>query len=66
MKVIATLPTSDDEFTVSEIGAASKQILKKAFSPSHTNQMLLALTEKGLIFRSRRGGYSPIADVCHG
>jgi hypothetical protein len=57
MKVIATLPSSDDEFTVQEIGIASKQILKAGFSASMTNQMLLTLIDKGLIYRSRRGGY---------
>jgi hypothetical protein len=57
MKVVATLPNSDDEFTVQEIVNASPDILKKGFSPSMTNQMLLALIERGLIYRSRRGGY---------
>lgn len=57
MKVIATLPSCDDEFTVQEIVVATKQLLKKAFSASLTNQMLLTLIEKGLIYRSRRGGY---------
>ncbi len=57
MKVIATLENSDDEFTVQEIGTAAKELLKKGFSASMTNQMLWALTEKGLVYRSRRGGY---------
>jgi hypothetical protein len=57
MKVIATLPNSDEEFSVQDIVMASKDWLKKSFSPSHTNQMLLALTEKGLTYRNRRGSY---------
>lgn len=57
MRVIATLPSSDSEFTVQEIVVASKQILKKGFSASHTNQMLSDLIEAGLIYKSRRGGY---------
>ena len=58
MKVIATLESGDDEFSVQEIVAASKDALKKGFSPSHTAQMLGALAEKGLVYRTRRGGYS--------
>jgi len=57
MKVIATLPSSDDEFTGQEIVAAARQILKKGFSAGLCNQMLLALIERGLIYRSRRVGY---------
>jgi hypothetical protein len=57
MKVIATLPNASDEFSVQDIVAASKQLLKKGFSSSHTHQMLSALTEKGLIYRNRRGSY---------
>ena len=57
LRVIATLPNSDDEFSGQEIVNASREILTKGFSPSMTNQMLLALIERGLIYRSRRGGY---------
>ena len=57
MKVIATLPNSDDEFTALDIVNASKTMLKKGFSPSMANQMLLALIERGLAYKSRRGGY---------
>lgn len=57
MKVVATLRNSDDEFTVQEIGAAAKNLLKRGFSASMTNQMLQALIDKGLIYKSRRGGY---------
>lgn len=57
MQVIASLENSEEEFSVNDIVAASKQILKKGFSPSHTAQILQALTEKGLVYKSRRGSY---------
>jgi hypothetical protein len=57
MRVIATLKTSNDEFTVQEIVNASHQILKKGFSASHANQMLNDLINAGLIYKSRRAGY---------
>lgn len=58
MKVISTLPNAEEEFTVQEIVTASHELLRKSFSPSHAQQILLALAEKGLVYRSRRGGYS--------
>lgn len=58
MKVISTLENSEDEFTVLEIVNASTRILKKGFSQSHAQQLLTGLAEKGLVYRSRRGGYS--------
>lgn len=57
MQVIATLETSDSEFTIQDITAASRQLLKKPFGPSHSTQMLGHLAEKGLIYRNRRGSY---------
>ena len=57
MKVIATLENGEEEFSVQQIVAASQRLLKRAFSPSHAAQILLALNEKGLIYRNRRGGY---------
>lgn len=57
MRVIATLPSADDEFSVQEIVAASKNVLRKGFNPSHATQILQALAEKGLIYRNRRAGY---------
>jgi hypothetical protein len=57
MQVIATLESSDDEFTIQEITTASRQILRKPFGPSHATQMLGHLAEKGLIYRNRRGSY---------
>jgi len=57
MKVIATLTNASDEFSVQDIVAASRQLLRASFSPSHATQILQALSEKGLVYRSRRGGY---------
>jgi hypothetical protein len=57
MQVIATLPNSNEEFSIQEITSASRDLLKKAFNPSHATQMLGHLAEKGLIYRNRRGSY---------
>jgi len=57
MQVIATLENSEEEFSVPEIVQASRNILRKGFTPSHAIQILQALSEKGLIYRSKRGGY---------
>ena len=57
MQVIATLEESDAEFAISDITKASRQLLKRAFTPSHATQMLGHLSEKGLIYRNRRGSY---------
>jgi hypothetical protein len=57
MKVIATLPNADEEFSVQDIVAASKSILRKGFNPSHAAQILQALGDKGLVYRNRRAGY---------
>jgi hypothetical protein len=57
MQVIATLTSSDDEFTIQEITAASRQLLSRPIGASHANQMLGHLAEKGLIYRNRRGAY---------
>lgn len=55
---IASLDTSDGEFTVQEIVAKSAQILSKPFSASHVSQMLSALQGAGLIYKNRWGKYS--------
>jgi len=57
MQVIATLDNSEEEFSVPEIVRASKNILRKPFSPSHAIQILGNLADKGLIYRNRRGLY---------
>jgi hypothetical protein len=57
MQVIATLQQSDGEFTIADITRASRELLKRAFTPSHATQLLGHLAEKGLIYRNRRGSY---------
>lgn len=56
--IIAQLPNSDTEFTVQGIVALSKQQLKKPFSSSHVNQMLVTLCAVGLVYKNRHGKYS--------
>ncbi len=58
MMVIAQLDTSAAEFAVQEIAEKSKQMLDKPFSSSHINQMLVALSNSGLIYKNRHGRYS--------
>jgi hypothetical protein len=57
MQVIATLPEADGEFSVQDITSASRNLLKQPFNPSHATQMLSHLSEKGLIYKNRRGAY---------
>jgi hypothetical protein len=57
LHVIASLNNAEEEFSVADIVAASKAMLRKGFSPSHTTQILHALSEKGLIYKSRRASY---------
>jgi hypothetical protein len=57
LSIIAMLDTCDEEFTVQEIVVQSKT-LKHPFSSSHVNQMLVTLTENGLIYKNRHGRYS--------
>jgi hypothetical protein len=56
--VVAHLDEPDDEFTIQELVEKSKEILDKSFSPSHANQMLANLTERGMIYKNRIGKYS--------
>jgi hypothetical protein len=57
LQVIANLDNGDDEFSVDDIVNGSRQMLEKGFSPSHTTQILQALSEKGLVYKSRRARY---------
>jgi len=57
MRVIASMENAEDEFSVQDIVLRSKEILKKGFNPSHATQILQALAERGLVYRSRRAGY---------
>ena len=58
LSVIADLDNADEEFTVQEIVARSKQRLEKPFTPSHVNQILNTLAGLGLVYRNRHGKYS--------
>jgi hypothetical protein len=53
--VIAKLENCDDEFTVQEVVGMAKAELSKGFSSSHANQMLVTLSEAGLVYKNRHG-----------
>jgi hypothetical protein len=57
LSVIATLDNSDGEFTVQEIVTAAKS-MASPFSSSHVNQMLVHLSDNGLIYKNRHGKYA--------
>jgi len=57
LSIIATLDSSNEEFTVQEIVAAAKA-MANPFGASQVNQMLLQLTNKGLVYKNRYGKYS--------
>jgi hypothetical protein len=56
--VVAHLDHPDEEFTILELTEMAKDLLAKAFSPSHANQMLSSLAERGMIYKNRLGKYS--------
>jgi hypothetical protein len=56
--VVAHLERPDEEFTILELTEKAKTLLPKAFSPSHANQMLASLAERGMIYKNRLGRYS--------
>lgn len=56
--VISRLENGDGEFSVQEIVDMSAVILDKGFSSSHTNQMLVTLSNAGLVYKNRYGRYS--------
>jgi hypothetical protein len=56
--VVANLERPDEEFTILELTETAKTLLPKAFSPSHANQMLASLAERGMIYKNRLGKYS--------
>jgi hypothetical protein len=56
--VVAQLDNGDKEFTIQELTEAAKGLLIKAFSPSHANQILASLAERGMIYKNRLGRYS--------
>jgi hypothetical protein len=55
---VANLDHPDEEFTIQELVEESRKLLAKAFSPSHANQMLVSLAERGMIYKNRLGRYS--------
>jgi AAA ATPase domain len=55
---VAHLEHPDEEFTILELTEMAKGLLAKAFSPSHANQMLSSLAERGMIYKNRLGRYS--------
>ncbi len=57
LSIVATLDSRDEEFTVQDIVAASKQ-MASPFGASHVSQMLAALAESGLVYKNRHGKYS--------
>lgn len=56
--VVANLRHADDEFTIQELVEKAAELLPKTFSPSHANQMLASLAERGMIYKNRLGRYS--------
>jgi len=58
LEVIAHLETAGSEFSLQEILDKAKKVLRKPFSPSHANQMLVALGASGLVYKNRHGRYS--------
>lgn len=59
IRIIAQLPTANDEFTVQEISEKSREMKEKikSFKPSQIVQMLAVLTERGLVYKDRHGKY---------
>lgn len=55
---ISELANCDDEFSVADIVKQAGLSLKKPFSASQVNQMLVRLADKGLVFKNRHGKYS--------
>lgn len=57
LRVIASLPCADEEFTVHDVVEESEKT-SNPFTGSHVTQMLLTLTDKGLVYKNRHGKYS--------
>jgi Cdc6-like AAA superfamily ATPase len=55
---IANLDRPDEEFTIQELVEEGRRLLTKTFSASHANQMLVSLSERGMIYKNRLGRYS--------
>lgn len=58
LQVISSLQSCENEFTVLEVVNSAKQMLETPFTASHINQMLIKLSDAGLIYKNRFGKYS--------
>ncbi|HEX3862921.1 MAG TPA: hypothetical protein VHY35_14625 [Stellaceae bacterium] len=58
LQVVSMLDHADQEFTVQDVVASSKEVLHKGFNASHVSQMLSALALAGLVYKNRYGKYS--------
>ena len=56
--VVANLAHPDEDFTIQELVEQAKTLLSKPFSPSHANQILASLAERGMIYKNRLGRYT--------
>lgn len=57
MSVVSQLENPDVYFSIQDIVTKSNEVLEKGFSSSHSNQIINALIEKGLIYRQKHGKY---------
>ncbi len=55
---VAHLDRAGEEFTIQALTEETRALLPKSFSPSHANQMLASLAERGMIYKNRVGKYS--------
>ena len=58
LMVVATLERCEEEFSVQEVADKSKDMLDKPLSSSQVNQLLMKLSQMGLVYKSRYGRYS--------
>jgi hypothetical protein len=56
--VVANLDHPDEDFTIQELVERARTLLPKPFSPSHANQILVSLAERGMIYKNRVGRYT--------
>ena len=56
--VVAQLDHADEEFTIQELTETAKDSWSKPSPPSHANQILASLAERGMIYKNRLGRYS--------
>ena len=58
LRIIACLPTANEEFTVQDIAALAKKTGIPSFTPSYVNQYLSKLSMQGLVYKNSHGKYS--------